>query len=866
MNMHPQQSVEALTRFREQVTTARRQAGYLQKDLAAALGLDAETLSRKLHGRHHTILTLQDVKQIIKTLATWQAITTQEEAFDLLRLLRLSPESFSPEEWNSLPLSRLEQATRSPAVLATAAGMPAVRAATRTSSLLPVATTSLIGREQAVQLVGERLRQPAVRLLTLLGPGGVGKTRLAVEVVRSLHASWADGVCFVPLASLDDPALLPSRMLEAFGLLEDAPERFLVGTRPTGLDLLKASLAERESLLVLDSFEHLLAASTVVAELLAAAPRLKVLVTSQAVLHLYGEHTWEVPPLEMVDPHHLPDLAALARCPAIHLFVERAQAIKPAFQLTEHNAAMVAALCARLDGLPLAIELAAARIKLFSPSMLLEQLGGKGNSSPPQGRRSQQALTFLRQHTRNVPERQRTLWKTLDWSYQLLGIPAQQLLAHLGVFQGGWTVEAAKAIALGEPDLREEMLDRLEALANQSLILHRPLEEEGAALEPFGRFSLLEIVQRYALARLSESGQMQHVERRHAEYYLALVEGTEPDLFGGERQRAAMRLLEREQDNIRAALAFAVEQREAELAQRFCCAFFLFWGRREQVDEGLHWLEATMRLEGEMSLPRRSKLVLAKGWLLLRQGAYRRARPFLEESLALCQEGADLPTRAFILRNLGESWFLQGEYAQAASSFEACLDWYRTSGDQGQYALVLARMGAIFQLQGDESRAESLLLESVTLMRTRGQRARLYIALAELSNLEGSQGKLIQALGHMREALLIVQEIGHRPAIGPTIALALIQCASYLAALGARERAAQIGGAAEALLERRDATLPDIYYRQYMSRLEGFKAQANEAQWAIWWAEGRVLSQEQGIKLALQASREMLSRQEISSQ
>lgn len=175
-------------------------------------------------------------------------------------------------------------------------------------------------------------------------------------------------------------------------------------------------------------------------------------------------------------------------------------------------------------------------------------------------------------------------------------------------------------------------------------------------------------------------------------------------------------------------------------------------------------------------------------------------------------------------------------------------------------------MGAIFQLQGDESRAESLLLESVTLMRTRGQRARLYIALAELSNLEGSQGKLIQALGHMREALLIVQEIGHRPAIGPTIALALIQCASCLAALGARERAAQIGGAAEALLERRDATLPDIYYRQYMSRLEGFKAQANEAQWAIWWAEGRALSQEQGIMLALQATQEMLSRQEISSQ
>jgi len=860
MNTHPQQSVEALTRFREQVTAARRQAGYLQKDLASALGLDAETLSRKLHGRHQTLLTLQDVKQIIKTLATWQAITTQEEALALLGLMRLSPESFSPEEWNSVPLSRLEQAPRFPAVPVTAAGMLAARAATRPSSLLPAATTSLIGREQAVQLVGERLRQSEVRLLTLLGPGGVGKTRLALEVVRSLHASLADGVCFVPLASLCDPVLLPSRILEAFGLLEEAPERFLEGSRLTGLDLLKASLSAQENLLVLDSFEHLLGASTFVAELLAAAPRLKVLVTSRAVLHLYGEHTWEVPPLELVDPRHLPELVALLRCPAIRLFVERAQAIKPSFVLTEHHAAAVAELCARLDGLPLAIELAAARIKLFSPSMLLEQLGGKGSSSPYQRRSSKEALTFLRQQTRNVPERQQTLWKTLDWSYQLLDIPMQHLLAHLGVFLGGWTVEAARAVSLGEPDLREEMLDRLEALVNQSLIVHHPTGEDGSAEEQFGRFSLLEIVRGYALARLSESGQMEHVQRRHAQYYLALVEGSEPDLFGGDRQRAAMRLLEREQDNIRAALAFAVEQREAEIAQRFCCVLFLFWGRRDQAEEGLHWLEATMKLGGEIALPRRRKLLLAKGWLFMRQGAYGRACTLLQESLALCQDDADLPTRAFVLRNLGESWFLQGEYAQAASYFEACLDWYRASGDQAHYAHVLARMGVILQLQGDESLAETMLRESVSLMRERGQRAKLYIALAELSNLEEAQGKLIQALGHMREALLMVQEVGYRPTIEPTIALALIECASYLGALGALERAAQIGGAAEALLERSNATLPDIYYRRYLSKLEGFKAYAHEAKWAIWWAEGRALSQEQGIMLALQTSQEMLSQ------
>ena len=860
MNRHLQQSMEALTRFREQVIAARRQAGYLQKNLAAALALDAETLSRKLHGRHQAILTLQDVKQIIKTLAAWQAITTRTEALELLGLLRLSAETFSQEEWNSLPLSRLEQATRPPTVLTTAAGVHPVRAVTRTSSLLPAATTPLIGREQAVQIVIERLRQPEVRLLTLLGPGGVGKTRLAFEVVRSLNASFADGVSIVPLASLHDPALLPSRILEACGLLEDASERLLVEPPRTGLDLLIGSLTQDERLLVLDNFEHLLEASTVVGELLAAASGLKVLVTSRGVLHLYGEHIWEVPPLELVDPRHLPDLASLVRIPAIRLFVERAQMIKPAFRLTEHNAAAVTELCTLLDGLPLAIELAAAHIKLFSPTMLLEQLRGRDNGSPHHGKASKRTLTFLRQKTRDVPERQQTLWMTLDWSYQLLDHPAQQLLTHLGVFQGGWTVDTARNVSLGEPQLYEEMLDRLEALVNQSLIVHHSTSEDEGAQEQSGRFSMLELVRGYALARLSESGDMEHVQRRHAEYYLALAEGIEPDLYGGDRQRAAMRLLEREQDNIAAALAFAIEQGKVELAQQFCSTLFLFWGRCDQAEEGLNWLEATMRLGGEMSPPRRRKLALAKGWLLMRQGAYGRAQTLLEESLALSQDGTDPPTKAFILRTIGENWYLQGEYAQAASSFEAYLDMYRTGGDQEQYAHVLTRLGVILQLQRDESRAESMLSESVTLMRAKGQRTKLFIALAELSDLEGSQGKLIQALEHMREALLIVQEIGYRPAIGPTIALALTECGCYLGRLGAPERAAQIGGAAEALLERRDSVFPDIYYRRYISKLEELKVQAVEAKWADWWAEGRTLSQEQGIMLALQASQEMLSR------
>jgi predicted ATPase/DNA-binding XRE family transcriptional regulator len=386
---------------------------------------------------------------------------------------------------------------------------------------LPIQPTPFVGRQQELEEVRAVLSRPAVRLLTLTGPGGVGKTRLAVQVAEDVAGQFPDGVSFVSLGSLVDPGHVPASIASTLGLREVRGLSLL--------DDLTTYLRSKKLLLVLDNFEHLLPATNAVSHLLAACAHLTILLTSRTVLHLAAEREYPVPPLTLPLPGHLPALAVLARHDAIRLFVQRAEAVKPAFRLTEDNAVAVAGICYRLDGLPLAIELAASRVKLFPPRALLERLSGN--------------LKLLTGGARDLPARQQTLWNTIDWSYSLLSAEEQYLFARLSAFAGGCSYEAVEAVCNPEGEL-----DLVAGLA--SLLDHSLLRQDGEE-EP--RLGMLETLREYAREQLAAQGERDVFQRRHAAYYLALAERAEPELTGADQLRW-LDLLEREHDNLRAAL------------------------------------------------------------------------------------------------------------------------------------------------------------------------------------------------------------------------------------------------------------------------------------------------------------------------
>jgi predicted ATPase len=499
---------------------------------------------------------------------------------------------------------------------------------------LPLQPTPLVGREDEVQAASTLLRRPGVRLLTLTGTPGIGKTRLALQVATELSGDVADGVHFVPLAPIRDPALVLTTITHAFGLRE-------LGNQPA-IELLTTYLRDRHLLLVLDNFEQVIAAAPLLAQLLEVCPELKLLVTSREVLHLRAEHQFPVPPLALPDLKRLPDSKSLPQYAAVNLFLQRARAVKPDFQLTPENAACIAEICARLDGLPLAIELAAARIKLLSPQALLARLDRR--------------LQLLTGGAHDLPERQRTLRNTIEWSYELLHVEEQRLFRRLAAFVGGCQLSAAEALcrALGEEV--PTVFEGITSLIDKSLLQQVEQEEDES------RLLMLETIREYGLERLEASGEAEAMRRQHATFFLAMAEEAYPKAHSAE-QSTWLRRLEADHDNLRAALRWTLERQEAQMGLRLGGALHTFWKACNHDSEGRSWLAQVLAQPGAKARTiARAKALRGLGLLAFTQGDFPEAHRLLEESVSVGREmgAAGKFDLANALHRLAQVALLQG--------------------------------------------------------------------------------------------------------------------------------------------------------------------------------------------------------------
>ena len=744
---------------------------------------------------------------------------------------------------------------------------PAGPVHTRSLWKVPTSLTSFVGRQQDMAAITALLMRPDVRLLTLTGPGGTGKTRLGLQVAAELSDRFTDGVFFVNLAPLTDPALVVSTIAQSLGVREQANQSLL--------DSLQDHLRDRQMLLLLDNFEQLISAAPVVAQLLVAAPRLQMLVTSRTSLHLSGEHEFVVPPLSLPDLRNLPPPDRLIQYGAIRLFVERAQAVKSDFAFTKENATAIAAICHQLDGLPLAIELAAGRSKLFSPQALLPRLRNR--------------LKLLVGGAQDLPLRQQTLRGTIAWSYDLLEEAEKILFRRLSVFVGGCTLEAVESVCNTNADLEIDVLDAVARLVDKSL-LRQEAEIDG---EP--RLLMLETIREYGLERLAESSEEETIRWQHATFFLALAEEAEPKLRSGE-QSSWYNRLETEYANLRAALRWTLERQEAEMGLRLVGVLFRFWRYRNHAREGRSWLElALSQPDAKARTIARAKALRGAGLLAFSQGDFPEAHRLLEESVSVGREVGAPGKRdlAVALALLGQVALLQGNPSAARELAGESLQLLREVEEPWGVARALCYLGKATVELGDPIAARLLLEESAALFRVAGDRQLLAQSLNALGLVALRQGDYSSAHSHFEEALSVARETGAEQYLAEalthlgTLALrvsdyqqsaALYQqslalnralgnrdgiaedlagLAELASLLGQSERAAQLFGAVEALREASNISLPPLRRAAYERTVGVIRAHLDEAAFAAAWAQGRAMPLEQVIAYASETKDEL---------
>ena len=603
----------------------------------------------------------------------------------------------------------------------------------------PAARSSFVGREAERAAIRALLLNPEVRLVTLTGPGGTGKTRLAIRVAEELRSAFAGGVSFVSLAGLQDPARVVPEIASGFDLRAAAQ-----GAAALAEELSRT--VQVDTLLVLDSFERVVAAAPDITTLLARAERLKVLVTSQTALRLYGEREVAVAPLAVPDPGKLPPLEELARSPAVVLFVERAAAIIPGFALTPDNAVAVAAVCARLDGLPLAIELAAARVKLLSPAALAARL--------------ERSLDFLT-GPRDLPARQQTLRATIDWTHELLSPPEQALFRRLAVFVGGTTLEAAEAVADARQDLGVDVLEAMSSLVDKSLLRCR----DATAEDP--RFEMLETVREYALGRLATSGDEAAARRAHAAYSLVLAEEG-AQAFAGPEAAATLLRFDQELQNLRASLDHLLASRDVEWATRLATALLPYWRRRERLAEGRERLTAVLALPG--ASPRaRAGALYAAGLMTGEQGDGATARAVLEESAVLYRSLGDHRAALVALNGVVAACQLMGDLPAARIHLEEVLREARRLDDTDSLAHGLNNLASVEHASGNPADAQRLYGECRKLFEARGDRLAVAWALDQEGDAARDGGDPAAAQALYERSLAIFRELDHQGGMATTL-------------------------------------------------------------------------------------------------